>query len=114
MTILEPNQSWPQIEVPVFNRSLGIFGGYEYKIVDTPITTLVGESISRFAYKRGDTPITLFAGPRARNKIADLIAQSEALRMITVNKFFNGVLDDQKKFLGLDLVFTIDDGLWMA
>lgn len=110
MTILEPNQPWPQVWTKYWN---GEFQCFMLKNEDKSIIDLILNAKELFL-KNFYQPKTLFAGSRARNKIADLIAQREFLRMTTANKFFNGVLDDQKKFLDLDLVFTIDDGLWIA
>lgn len=107
MTILEPNQPWPQVYFRRKKYTSGLFGYWEEGHEDHSITNLVMGAKHKIMVKNFDDPTTLFVGPRAANKIKDLIAQNEFLK----NK---GTLNDEKKFLGMQLVLTVDDGLWIA
>lgn len=110
MTILSSNQPWPQIQVPVFDFTIGVFGGYKHEIVDKSILDLVGENISHYVYRRSCRPTILFAGPRAWRKIQDLISRDNYI----ITKTQDLSKNQKREFLGMELILTVDDGLWIA
>lgn len=110
MTILEPNQPWPQVWTKYWN---GEFQCFTLKNEDKSIIDLILNAKELFL-KNSYQPKTLFVGPRAANKIKDLIAQNEFLSNMITTKFFKGTLNGEKKFLRMQLVLTVDDGLWIA
>lgn len=106
MTILEPNQPWPQY---YFRRrnfdGIGFNEGYEDKsIVDIVINTR-----DKHYYINQSSLTTLFAGPRAWRKIEDLFSRDNWVAAETTDIFERR----KKEFLGLELILTIDDGLWI-
>ncbi len=108
MTILNSNQDWPQVQVAVFDPSIGVFGGYKHKIVDKSVVDIVVSARDKIYYKES-RPTTLFAGPRAWRKIQDLISKSNWIVTETTDIFERR----KKEFLGLELILTLDDGLWI-
>lgn len=111
MTILEPNQPWPKVYMRRWNLET-IQWDYGYE--DKSIIDVITRKIDVYTHDYYHKPTTLFVGPRAANKIKDLIAQNEFLGNMITTKFFEGTLNDEKKFLGMQLVLTVDDGLWIA
>lgn len=114
MTILEPNQPWPQVYFRRKKYTSELFGYWEEGHEDDSITNLVMGAKHKIMVKNFDGATTLFVGPRAANKIKDLITQNEFLGNMITTKFFEGTLNGEKKFLGMQLVLTVDDGLWIA
>jgi hypothetical protein len=113
MTILEPKQPWPQIYFRRYKYLSFPFGYWEEGYEDKSIIDLILNAKELFL-KNFYQPKTLFAGPRAKNKIKDLISRNSYMMNELTIKFISGENQKEKKFLGLDLVFTIDDGLWIA
>jgi len=103
MTILEPNQPWPQV---CFRRWDYVYQGYRETLEDKSVIDLIIE-VKR-SYNR--YPTILFAGPRATNKIRDLVARDNLLRVVAQDLSGN----QTREFLGMELILTVDDGLWMA
>ena len=108
MTILEPNQPWPQVQVKIFDPSAAVFVGYKFKTVDQSIMDICFREIDFFTWKRSEKPTTLFAGPRAFDKIKECVSQFA--------KFTNTQYSEiqTREFLGMELILTVDDGLWIA
>lgn len=113
MIILEPNQPWPQVYFRRYKYSSFPFGEWEEGYEDKSIIDLTLDAKSSFLVSFHQ-PKTLFAGPRANKKIQDLISLDSRLTIETDALYLGGDLYRRKEFLGLDLILTIDDGLWMA
>jgi len=113
MTILEPNQPWPQIYFRRYKYLSFPFGYWEEGYEDKSIIDLTINAKSSLL-KNFYQPTTLFAGPRASKKIQDIISLDSRLTTETTALYLGGDSYRRKEFLGLNLVLTVDDGLWMA
>lgn len=111
MTILESNQPWPQIYTRRWNSET-IQWDYGYE--DKSIIDVTTRGIDVYTHDYHHKPTTLFAGPRAKNKIKDLISRNSYLMNETTIKFMMGESQKEERFLGMQLILTIDDGLWIA
>lgn len=104
MTILEPNQPWPQY---YFRRrnfdGIGFNEGYE----DKTIHQLIYESIVQFVMKTTAKPIQIIIGPRAKEKMEK--EESNYLALNPLGNFAYG----RRMYMGMDVIFSPTDGLWI-
>lgn len=107
MTILSPNQPWPQVYVRRYDYALG---QYREVYEDNSIINVVIQAREKYHYCNGRPPSILFAGPRGDRKIKDLFIEDQFILAKTKNIFGT----QKREFLGLELILTVDDGLWMA
>lgn len=105
MTILEPNQPWPEY---YFRRRNSDGIGFTEGVEDKNLNLLVDECCSDFKYDHQRRPTIIFIGPRAKEKMKQEIIPH--LMIQSPNILSHG----RPKYMGLDLVFAIDDGLWIA
>jgi hypothetical protein len=107
MTILNLSDPWPQIYMRRWNSELNEWNfGYE----DKSVIDVVANAVDIYTRDNYYKPTILFAGPKATLKIKDLFIEEKYTFIRTTD-----VSGTQKKeFLGMELVFTIDDGLWIA
>lgn len=106
MTILNSNQDWPQIYMRRWNAETQcwVFGYEDKSIVD-----IVLNARDRYYHVNMSCLTTLFAGPRAWRKIEDLFSRDNWVMTETQDIFERR----KKEFLGLELILTIDNGLWI-
>lgn len=105
MRILNPSDPWPQ----VFVRRIDSGGFLQERYEDKGLCELVVGAVDVYTHDHYHKPTTIFVGPRAARKIKDLFIEEKYI-FTTID--FSGV--QKKEFLGMELVFTIDDGLWIA
>lgn len=79
--------------------------GYE----DKSIVDIVLNARDKHYHVNMSCLTTLFAGPRAWRKIEELISKSNWIVAETQDVFERR----KKEFLGLELILTLDDGLWI-
>jgi len=105
LTILEPIEKWPQY---YFWRT-GDDGFLREYHEDKTLYLIICEAIAPFVKKKGVKPSTLFLGPRAKSKLKEEMSQS-----IMVKNSSKLLIGEKPQYMGLNIVFTIDDGIWMA
>lgn len=110
MTILEPNQPWPQVYFRRYKYSSGASGYYEEGYEDESIVDIIIRAKDKYYYENLSSLKTLFAGPRAWYKIQNLMSRNNYI----VTKTQDLSQNIKKEFLGMQLILTIDDGLWVA
>jgi hypothetical protein len=110
MTILSKDQAWPQIYMRRWNSDSN---QWEFAYEDKSVIDVVLGSLNIYARENFRKPAILFAGPSTRNKIKDIISQNSYLMTEITTKFLEGQ-NERASFMGMELIFTIDDGLWMA
>jgi len=110
MIILSPNDPWPQVYFRRYKYTSASFGYWEEGHEDDSIKNLVMGAKYKIMAKNYDGPTTLFAGPRAANKISNYIAEN-LFSKFTTKEFSK---NQKREFLGMELIFTLDDGLWIA
>lgn len=106
MTILNSNQDWPQVYFRRWNHEMR---DWVYGYEDKSIVDIVLNARDRYYHVNMSCLTILFAGPRAWRKIEDLISQSNWIVTTTQDIFERR----KKEFLGLELILTLDDGLWI-
>lgn len=108
MTILSHNQPWPQA---YFRHWDYVLNGYAEGYEDESIINMIATAQNVRRHWSYESTKILFAGPRAARKIKDLAARDGYLGVETQD-FSSAAL--KKEFLGLELILTVDDGLWIA
>lgn len=105
MTILSPNQPWPQVVTKYWNGELQC---HMFRDEDNSIIDITVRGMDIYAHDHYHKPTILFAGKRAWRKIKDLFVEE---KYIFTQDFSER---KEREFLGLELILTVDDGLWMA
>lgn len=105
MTILSPKQPWPQVCVKHCN---GEFQCYMYRDEDKSVIDLTVRGMNIYTHDHYHKPTIIFAGPRAWHKIQNIFVEE---RFTFVQDFSER---KKREFLGIELILTVDDGLWIA
>jgi hypothetical protein len=105
MTILDPSDSWPQTHFR--RRRKAAYGPTIESVRDKGLCELITNAINT-KIRNSHKPETIFLGPRARLKLEEEVSLRIAMKLSSESAI------KKRQYMGLDVIFTIDDGLWIA